>query len=223
AQAEYRAGTVIGTVMVTAASTDYAVTAAVQITLKSDAPAKIDLVADAVTLPADGNSTAEVAFRVTDIHDNPNDAVPVTLTLLDGSGDLSASALLTDRNGQGTITFTAGRSAGQAVIEARHTSRAPTADELRRIYGTVFVPRLVERQERERIKVTEWLAEAGDDVVKGQPLVVLEMRDASWTLAAPASGVFVREVKHRRDRVELGDTLGYVEIDMEVWADQYTE
>jgi hypothetical protein len=31
----------------------------------------------------------------------------------------------------------------------------------------------------------------------------------------------VREVQHRRDRVELGDTLGYVEIDPEVWEEKY--
>ncbi|MDF1555323.1 MAG: hypothetical protein P1P84_19795, partial [Deferrisomatales bacterium] len=139
------------------------------------------------------------------------------------SGSLSTAELFTDRNGEGAATYTAGSTAGQAVIEARHTSRAPTADELRRIYGTVFVPRLIERQERERIKVTEWLAEPGDEVVKGQPLVVLEMRDASWTLTAPATGIFVREVRHRRDRVELGDTLGYVEIDPDVWEGNYAD
>ncbi|MDF1554266.1 MAG: invasin domain 3-containing protein [Deferrisomatales bacterium] len=223
AEAEYRAGTLIGSVTVTAASADYGVTAAVQITLMSDAPAKIDLVASAVSLPADGKSTATLAMRVTDIHDNPNDNVPVTLAILGGSGSLSTAELFTDRNGEGAATYTAGSTAGQTVIEARHTSRAPTTDELRRVYGTVFVPRLLERQERERIKVIEWLAEPGDEVVKGQPLVVLEMRDASWTLTAPASGVFVREVKHRRDRVELGDTLGYVEIDPDDWTDQYAE
>jgi hypothetical protein len=47
------------------------------------------------------------------------------------------------------------------------------------------------------------------------------MREASWTLAAPETGTFVREVKHRRDRVELGDTLGYVEIDPDVWVEDY--
>jgi hypothetical protein len=33
----------------------------------------------------------------------------------------------------------------------------------------------------------------------------------------------VREVKYRRDRVDLGDTLGYVEIDPDVWQEQYTD
>ncbi len=176
AETEYRAGSLIGTVMVTAASSDYGVTAAVQITLMSGAPAKIDLVASAVSLPADGESTATLAMRVTDIHDNPNSEVPVTLAILAGIGALSTGELLTDRNGEGSAIYTAGNRAGTTVIEARHTSRAPTADELRRIYGTVFVPRLVERQERERLKVAEWLVEAGDEVLKGQPLVTLETR-----------------------------------------------
>jgi pyruvate/2-oxoglutarate dehydrogenase complex dihydrolipoamide acyltransferase (E2) component len=89
------------------------------------------------------------------------------------------------------------------VIEARHTSRAPTEEELRRIYGTVFVPKLTERQERERIKVAEWLVEPEDEVTKGQPLVTLESRKASWTLSAPQAGTFIREVKHKKDQVEL--------------------
>jgi len=180
-------------------------------------------VASAVSLSADGSSTATLAMRVTDFHDNPNSEVPVTLAILAGTGDLSASDLLTDRNGEGAAIYTAGSRAGTTVIEARHTSRAPTQEELQRIYGTVFVPRLIDRQERERIKVTEWLAEPGDEVLKGQPLVVLGMREASWTINAPATGIFVREVRHRRDRVELGDTLGYVEIDTEIWTEEFAE
>ncbi|MBI5444891.1 MAG: biotin/lipoyl-binding protein, partial [Deltaproteobacteria bacterium] len=121
----------------------------------------------------------------------------------------------------GAVTLTAGHPAGTAVIEARHTSRPPTSDELRRVYGTVFVPRWYERQERDRMSVTEWLAKPGDKVEKGQTLAILDTRTGSKTLAAPAKGVFVREVKHERDRVELGDTIGYVEIDPDVWKAQY--
>jgi len=145
----------------------------------------------------------------------------VSFTILQGAGKLTPAEIATDRLGRGTATFQAGTQAGTAIIEARHTSRAPTEDELRRIYGTVFVPKLLERQERERIKVAEWLVKPGDDVTKGTPLVVLESRTQSWTLSAPATGTFVREVQHKRDRVELGDTLGYVEIDPDVWAEQY--
>jgi len=160
---------------------------------------------------------------VTDIHDNPNIGVPVSFTVLQGDGTLIPAELATDRAGRGSAVFRTGTKAGTAIIEARHTSRAPTDDELRRIYGTVFVPQLMERQERERIKIAEWLVKPGDEVTNGTPLVILESRTQSWTLAAPETGTWVRERKHRRDRVERGDTLGYVEIDPDVWAEDYTK
>ncbi|GAB4252438.1 MAG: hypothetical protein Kow0054_12220 [Deferrisoma sp.] len=219
AEAEYRAGTVAGFVTITAASEEWGVTQALQIELRADAPAKIELVAGADRLPTGGETALSV--RVTDIHDNPNVDVPVTFAVLEGSGTVNPEAIQTDRNGEGQTTFRAGSRPGTVIVEARHTSRAPTEEELRRIYGTVFVPRLAERQERDRVKVAEWLVEPGDEVVKGQPLVVLEGRRTTWTLGAPAAGTFVRRVKHRRDRVELGDTLGYIEIDPDAWADEY--
>ncbi|WP_025322891.1 Ig-like domain-containing protein [Deferrisoma camini] len=221
AEAEYRAGTAIGTVTITASAKEWGVTGSVQIVLMSDAPAKIDLVAEAERLPADGRSETGLSVRVTDIHGNPNHEVPVAFTVLRGDGEVGPATVLTDRNGEARVVFRAGRRPGTVVVEARHTSREPTDAELRRIYGTVFVPRLEERQERDRIKVSEWLVEPGDEVEKGEPIVILEGRKASWTLTAPEKGVFVRRVKHRRDRVELGDTLGYVEIDEDVWKDEY--
>lgn len=223
AEAQYRAGTAIGTVTVTASAEKYAVTASVQLTLMSDAPAKLLLVASAKRLPADGSSTAELGVSVTDIHDNPNHEVPVTFRLLEGEGEVDPAELLTDRNGEGTATYIAGRRAGLAVIEARHTSRPPSEEEVRRACGTVFVPRLEERQERDRVRVKEWLVEPGDEVAEGQDLVVVASRRGTWGIAAPATGVFVRRVRYERDRVELGDSLGYVEIDPEVWSEAYAE
>jgi pyruvate/2-oxoglutarate dehydrogenase complex dihydrolipoamide acyltransferase (E2) component len=108
-----------------------------------------------------------------------------------------------------------------ATIEARHTSREPTEGELRRVYGTLFVPRWFERQERDRLSVREWLVKPGEAVARGQTLAVLATRRGEWTVAAPAKGVFVREVKHERDLVGLGETLGYVEIDPEAWKTYY--
>ncbi len=223
AEAEYRAGTLMGTVTVTATAADQGVSAHVQIVLMADAPAKIELVASAERLPADGRSEATLSMRVTDIHDNPNAQVPVRLAVVKGPGSVKKGELLTDRNGEGQGVFVAGNSPGLAIVEARHTSRAPSADELRRIQGTVFVPRLAERQERDRVKVAEWLVKPGTDVAKGQALVVLEGGSGTWTLTAPEKGVLVRHVKHKRDRVELGDTLGYVEVDPEVWKDEYRQ
>jgi hypothetical protein len=219
AEAEYRAGTAIGTVTVTASSADYGVTGSVQITLMSDAPAKIDLVASSQKLVADGQATATLSVRVADIHDNPNQEVPVAFALLKGAGRLSPALLLTDRNGEGAATFTAGTQEGIVTIEARHTSRAPTEAELRRVYGTVFVRRLFERQERDRLKVAEWLVAPGEKVERGQTLAVLSTRRGEWTVTAPAKGVFVRQVKYEDDLAELGDTLGYVEIDPDSWKD----
>ena len=47
------------------------------------------------------------------------------------------------------------------------SGRVLTEEELRGVYGTLFVPRLMERQERQRIEVAEWLVEPGDEVTKG--------------------------------------------------------
>ncbi|MBI5443231.1 MAG: Ig-like domain-containing protein [Deltaproteobacteria bacterium] len=223
AEAEYRAGTSIGTVTVTASAAEYGVTGMVQIVLLADAPAKIDLVASTAKLVANGSDQATLSIRVSDIHDNPNDNVPVTFAVLRGSGKVSAPVLITDRYGEGAVVFTAGTGPGTAIVEARHTSRAPTEDELRRVYGTVFVPRLFDRQERDRVILVDWLVRAGDKVEKGQTLATLETRTGNVNLLAPAKGVFVREVKHERDRVELGDTVGYVEIDPGVWRDEYAK
>jgi pyruvate/2-oxoglutarate dehydrogenase complex dihydrolipoamide acyltransferase (E2) component len=85
------------------------------------------------------------------------------------------------------------------------------------VYGTLFVPRWFERQERDRLKVSEWMVKPGEKVEKGQTLAVLSTRRSEWTVAAPAKGVFVREVKHEGDGADLGETLGYVEIDPNVW------
>lgn len=215
AEAEYRAGTLMGTVTITASVQELGVTASVQIVLMADAPAKIELVASRAKLMF--GEQAMLSVKVTDIHDNPNAEVPVTFQVLKGEGKLAEPEILTDRNGEGAVDFAAGGRPGVAIVEARHTSRAPTDEELRRVYGTVFVPRLVERQERDRIKVAEWLLKPGDEVEKGQELVTLEGGKGVWALSAPAKGIFVREVKHRRDRVELGETVGYIEIDPEVW------
>ncbi|MEW6489555.1 MAG: biotin/lipoyl-containing protein, partial [Thermodesulfobacteriota bacterium] len=89
------------------------------------------------------------------------------------------------------------------------------------IQGTLFVPRLAPRQERDRVRLAQWLVKPGEEVAKGQPLVTLEGGTQTWTIASPDKGVFVRPVKHRRDRVELGDTLGYVELDARVWKEEY--
>lgn len=221
AEADYRAGTMSGLVTIATYAPDQRAASSITLELRSDAPAKIGIVSSAQSMPADGRSTSNIRAVVTDINDNPNESVPVAFSVVGGTGSVKGLAQLTDRKGAVAALYTAGRTAGTAVVEAKHTSRAPTADELRRIYGTIFVPRLMEDQDREKMKVSDWLVEAGDKVVKGQPVVRVVTHNGDWLLKAPETGVFVREVRHAKDVVELGDTVGYVEIDPEVWKDSY--
>jgi biotin carboxyl carrier protein len=223
AEAEYRAGTLAGFETITAAAPDYHVTQSMQIELRSDAPAKIDLVASAVSMPADGRTTSNLTAVVSDINDNRNPNVPVMFKVLEGGGAVAPAQANTDLKGVVEATYTAGTAPGIAVVEARHTSRAPTVEELRRIAGTVFVPRLYKGQEGDRIKVTAWLVEEGDEVAKGQPVVEVETSDGKWTIPAAEKGILVRHVRHKRDRVETGETLGYVEIDPVVWEAKYAQ
>lgn len=223
AEADYRAGTAAGYVTVLAAAIDEEVTSSIQIELKADAPAKIGLVASALSLPADGRSTSSLRAVVTDIHDNPNKKVPVAFSVLDGSGSVKADTDITDDRGIITAKYTAGRSVGTDIVEARHTSRAPTEEELRRVYGTIFVPRLEKDMERERVRVEEWYFEPGTLVQKGDILVKLSVRDRTYSLASPVKGIVKYKVRYRKDYVEMGDTIGYVEIDPEVWKIEYAK
>lgn len=219
AQAEYRAGTAMGSVTITAAANEYQVTATIDITLMSDAPAKIALKAEAKELPADGSAETDLLAMVSDINDNPNNLAPVEIKIIQGGGKIEESDLLTDKNGESRTKYKAGTKPGTTIIEAKHTSRAPTRAEERRMHGTIYVPRLVKKQERERMKIAEWLIEPGEEAIKGQALAVLESRNGTWTLKAAWDGVFVRRTKHERDEVELGDVVGYMELDGESWEE----
>lgn len=217
AEAEYRAGTLAGMVTVSANAPDQGVSSSIQVELRSDAPAKIGLSASRLSLPADGTSTSDIRAVVTDINDNPNKQAPLTYSIVQGGGSISPKDATTDDSGVSIATYTAGKSAGTALVEARHTSRAPNDGELNRIQGTIFVPRLIDGQERERIRVDEWLVEPGDSVTKGQGLVKISMRGQEWTLKAAYDGTLIRQVRFHRDRVELGDTVGYMELDAAAW------
>lgn len=221
AEADYRAGTVAGFVTIIASNSDNKAVGSIQIELRSDAPAKINMVATAFSIPADGRSTSSIKALVTDINDNANKQVPVKFSVIDGSGSVRAATENTDDRGVISALYTAGRTPGTAVVEARHTSRAPTTDELRRIYGTVFVPKLSEEMDGERVRVEEWYAKASETVVKGQALVKLVSKGRSWFVHARENGVLVNQVRHKGDYVTVGDTVGYVEIDATDWAANY--
>lgn len=222
-EADYRAGTAAGFVTVLATALNEEVTSSIQIELRADAPAKIGLVASAISLPADGRSTSSLRAVVTDINDNPNKKVPVAFNILEGSGTVKADSGITDDRGIITAKYTAGRSVGTDIVEARHTSRAPTEEELRRVYGTIFVPRLEENMERERVRVEEWYFEPGTLVQKGDVLVKLTVGDRVYSLNSPVKGIVKYKVRYKKDYVEMGDSIGYVEIDPEVWKTEYAK
>lgn len=217
AEAEYRAGTAMGTVTITASISEYKQSASIDITLMSDAPAKIALNAEAKELPADATSETELLATVSDVNDNPNNLAPIQMAIIEGSGKIEESELLTDKNGEAQTKYKAGSKPGPVTIEARHVSRAPTRGEQRRMLGTIYVPRLESKQERDRIKIAQWLVEPGEEIKAGQDLAVLESRKGVWTIKAPWDGVFVRRTRHERDEVELGDAIGYLEVDTDAW------
>jgi biotin carboxyl carrier protein len=61
------------------------------------------------------------------------------------------------------------------------------------------------------IKALEWLVEPKDEVIEGQDLVILEdRRGDTYTVKAPREGIVSVFTAEERDRVEYGQTLGYV-------------
>jgi hypothetical protein len=130
ARAVYTAGVKIGLVLITATDRTVDISGTVQIELRSDAPAKIVIKLDPEKLPADGRSEAEVLVTVTDINDNPNDNVEVEYAITQGSGKLDAAATTTDRNGETSNSFTAGRTPGTVTISMTVRSTVPTAEEM---------------------------------------------------------------------------------------------
>jgi biotin carboxyl carrier protein len=76
--------------------------------------------------------------------------------------------------------------------------------------GAVFLYGLTE--DPGRMKVQEWLVEPGEEVLKGQELVTLESRtgDDVYAVSAPRDGIISVFTAEERDRVEYGDTLGYI-------------
>lgn len=129
ARAVYTAGKKIGIALITATDTTAGISGSVPIELRSDAPAKIAIKIDPEKLPADGRSRAELLVTVTDINDNPNDNVEVEYDLRSGGGRIRDARGVTDRRGESTSEYTAGRSAGMVSIEITVRSTIPTSEE----------------------------------------------------------------------------------------------
>ena len=180
--------------------------AIVPIELRPDAPAEIILAADPGEIVTGGQST--VTAKVTDANGNPNQNVDVLYDVSVGEGTVSAPSVSTDEKGNASVAFTSGK-AGLVTVRGTVISREPTAEEISAAQGAVFLYGLDE--DPGRLEVVEWLVEAGDEVVEGQDLVTLEdRRDNLYNVVAPRDGVVSIFVAEERDRVEYGDTLGYV-------------
>jgi hypothetical protein len=66
-------------------------------------------------------------------------------------------------------------------------------------------------EEPVRLTVEEWLVEPEDEGVAGQDMVILKDRSGTlYTVLAPREGIVSVFTAEERDRVEYGQTLGYV-------------
>lgn len=207
--AEYTAGKKIGVVVVTATATLRNATGNVSITLLADAPAKIILKVRPETLPADGNSRADIGVKVTDINDNPNSDMKVEFRLARGTGRLDADWRVTDRFGDAANRFTAGTTPGIATIVATVRSKVPSEEELAKARNVLFAPY---SDAGEEIRISRWLKRKGDTAMKGEPIVeyTIGRSDTKYTLDAPYDCRIDFQYVEYWDRAYTGDTLARI-------------
>ncbi|MDD5761338.1 MAG: invasin domain 3-containing protein [bacterium] len=207
--AEYIAGKKIGIVVVTATDTVRNISGSVSITLLSDAPAKILLKARPDTMPADGNSRADISVKVTDINDNPNKDTKVEFRLSRGSGKMDYPDRVTDRFGDSANRFTAGTTPGIATIVATVRSKVPTVEELAKARNVLFVPY---SDAGEDIRISQWFKRKGDTAMKGEPIVeyTFGRGDAKYTLSAPYDCRIDFQFVEYWDNAKTGDTLAQI-------------
>jgi hypothetical protein len=209
ATAEYIAGKKIGIIVVTATDTVRNISGSVSITLLSDAPAKILLKARPETMPADGNSRADISVKVTDINDNPNKDTKVEFRLSRGSGKMEYPDRVTDRFGDSANRFTAGTTPGIATIVATVRSKVPTESELAKARNVLFVPY---SDAGEDIRISQWLKKKGDTAAKGEPIVeyTFGRGETKYTLSAPYDCRVDFQFVEYWDDAKTGDTLALI-------------
>ncbi|MDF1536749.1 MAG: Ig-like domain-containing protein [bacterium] len=205
--ADYIAGTVMGQVQVEVRDQASGALALVSIELRPDAPAKIELTVDPGEVVTGGQAT--IIARVTDANGNPNGNVDVLYDISMGKGLLNSSSVPTTKDGVATVQFTAGDTSGLVKVRGTVISRVPTAEEMEAALGAVFLYGLEE--DPGRLEVVEWLVRPGEEVIEGQELVVLgDRNDVHYAVVAPRDGTVSTFAAEERDKVQYGDTLGYI-------------
>ncbi|HEY5997045.1 MAG TPA: invasin domain 3-containing protein, partial [Candidatus Deferrimicrobiaceae bacterium] len=209
ATAEYIAGRKIGIVVISATDTIRNVSGNVSILLLADAPAKIILKARPESLPADGNSRADIQVKVTDINDNPNRDTKVEFKIKQGAGRLDYDERTTDTFGDALDRFQAGTTPGIATILATVRSKVPSAAELLKAKNVIFVPW---NESGESVRVEKWLKKKGDTVLLGEPIVAYTVGRSSEvkTIDAPYDLTIGETLVEYWDSAEVGQTLATV-------------
>jgi biotin carboxyl carrier protein len=210
ATADYIAGIVIGQVQIEVRDMTSGLVALASIELRSDAPAEIALTAEPAEIFVGDTKGSVITAKVTDANGNPNSNTDVLYEVIAGGGRMSADSAVTDeKEGIAEASFLPGGEPGVSTIKATVMSRHATTDELAAAEGAVFLYGLDE--EPVRLVVLEWLVKPEDEVVEGQDLVILEDRAGTiYTVKAPREGIMSVFTAEERDRVEYGQTLGYV-------------
>ena len=210
AYADYIAGKVIGEVQVEVRDVTGGHVAVVSIELRSDAPAEAALTADPGEVFTGDKTGSVITAKVTDANGNPNFNTDVLFEIATGGGTMSAGSAVTgEKDGIASVNFLPGGEPGLSTIKATIMSRMPTAEEIAAAEGAVFLYGLAD--DPGRLEVVQWYAELGDEIIEGQDLVKLEDRRGTvYTVKAPREGTLATFVAEQRDRVEYGQTLGYV-------------
>jgi hypothetical protein len=210
ATAEYIAGKKIGVVVISATDTVRNVSGSVSILLLADAPAKVILKARPETLPADGNSKADIQVKVTDINDNPNKDTKVEFKVVQANmGRLDYADRVTDNFGDALNRLTAGTTPGIATILATVRSKVPTEAELLKAKNVLFVPG---NEADETVRIEKWLKKKGDTVLLGEPIVTYTVgrEKEVRTIVAPYDLTMGETFVEYWDNAEIGQTLATV-------------
>src|SRR5688572_12484371 len=61
------------------------------------------------------------------------------------------------------------------------------------------------------VEIGDWLKNPGEPVNQDDPVVVIETEKVTVELPAPASGTITETLKHKGEKANVGDVIGYME------------